>query len=326
MRSKLLGSSRLLAGILASGALGWLSIRGLDWELVGQNLAQVSFPLLALALVVFILAGWLRALRWHMLFVNQKLSVGRLFIIQHEGLGLSNIMPVRIASEVTQLAVLTMRDGVRGSTALAALGMERVVDVVASTLILAISFLLVPQIKEFGLFVWGAIAFAATAVALVRLLAWSSVSIKFIRRVSFLASFATAVRELEHERARLLGSFLISVVYWIMVGITAWIVAQAIELEVSPMATTLVIMGTIFFTTALPAAPSAIGTFEFAVVYVLGIIGVDKADAFGYAVMVHLVLFLPPTIIAAVFLPREGISLRRRPKLAPTTVGDGSGR
>jgi uncharacterized membrane protein YbhN (UPF0104 family) len=75
-------------------------------------------------------------------------------------------------------------------------------------------------------------------------------------------------------------------------------------------------MGTIFFATAVPAAPSALGTFEWAVVYVLEFFDIDRSAGFGYAVVIHAVFFLPPTIIAAVFLPREGIltmrGLRRR--------------
>ena len=92
-----------------------------------------------------------------------------------------------------------------------------------------------------------------------------------------------------------------------MVGITAWVVATAISLSISPMTATLVIMATIFFATAVPAAPSAIGTYEFAVVYVLAYFGVERESAFGFALITHAVFFLPPTIIAAAFLPFEGI-------------------
>ncbi len=134
-----------------------------------------------------------------------------------------------------------------------------------------------------------------------------------MRRFSFLAALSLAVRDLERERLRLLGSFLVSIAYWILVGITAWIVSVAIELPISPVTATLVIMGTIFFATAVPAAPSAVGAFEWAVVYVLTFFGIERTAGFGYAVVIHAVFFLPPTIIAAIFLPGEGVfSLIRR--------------
>ena len=317
MKSKVLMGAKLGVGLAASGGLGWLAARGLDWGLVGDSLEGVSLPLIALALAVFMLASWLRAYRWQLLFVNERISTWRLFLIQNEGIGLNNVVPIRIASEATQLAVLTMRDKIRGATALATLGMERVIDVVASTLILGVAFFLVPEMKNFTLFVWGAIGFTVVALAVVRFFAWGSDGVAFFKRLSFLAAFAAAVKDLERERMRLTASMLISVVYWLLVGVTSWIIALAIDLQISVMIATLVIMGTIFFATAVPAAPSAVGTFEFAVIYVLEFFGVGREAGFGFAVLTHAVFFLPPTIIAAIFLPREGIlTMRLRRKTA----------
>lgn len=78
------------------------------------------------------------------------------------------------------------------------------------------------------------------------------------------------------------------------------------------MTATLVIMGTIFFAIAVPAAPSAIGTFEFAMMQVLEIFGVSREAGFGFAVIAHAVFFLPPTIMAAVFLSHEALTTAGR--------------
>ena len=311
MKGKLLGAGKIALGLAASGGLGWLAMRGLDWGLVREEVKGVSIPLVLLAVAVFMAASYLRAFRWQVLFINERISTPRLFIIQNEGIGLNNVSPVRVVSEPTQLAVLKIRDKVDGATALATLGMERVIDVIASTLILGVAFFLVPEMSNFTLYVWGAIGFTVVVVALVRFVAWGSDAVSFFRRFPFLSAFATAVRDLVRERARLTASLLLSIVYWIMVGVTAWIIARALGLSISPVTATLVIMGTIFFATAIPAAPAAIGTFEFAIVYVLEFFDVTKEASFGFAVITHAIFFLPPTIIAAVFLPFEGVvSLR----------------
>ena len=78
------------------------------------------------------------------------------------------------------------------------------------------------------------------------------------------------------------------------------------------MTATLVIVGIIFFATEVPAAPSAIGTFEFAMMQVLEIFGTLREASFGFAVIAHAVFFLPLTIMAAVFLPREGLTTAGR--------------
>jgi uncharacterized protein (TIRG00374 family) len=193
-------------------------------------------------------------------------------------------------------------------------------------MILGIAFFLVPEMKNFTLYVWGAIGFTVVAVSLVRLLAWGSEAAAFVKKLPFLAAFTASVRDLERERIRLAASLLISVIYWLLVGLTAWIVAAAIDLSISPITATLVIMGTIFFATAVPAAPSAVGTFEFAVVYVLEYFGVDRESGFGFAVITHAVFFLPPTIIAAIFLPREGVlSVGRIRGLVAPGAGGGHG-
>ena len=307
MRRQVFVIGRIAAGIAISIGLGWLTARGLDWGLVLEVFGDVSILLITLAVLIFVVASYLRALRWRALFVNGEVSTNRLFMVQNVGIGLNNLVPIRIASEAAQLAILSIKDRVRPSVALATLGMERVLDVVASALILAIAFLFIPEIRDYGVYVWGALAFAVLCVALVRLLAWSGNEVSWMRRIPFLLSFANAVRDLERERMRLAASLALSLIYWLLVGVTAWIISISFQLSITPVTATMVIMATIFFATAIPAAPSAIGTFEFAVVYMLGLFGVSHESAFGFAVITHAVFFLPPTLMAVAFLPREGI-------------------
>jgi uncharacterized protein (TIRG00374 family) len=308
MNRKLLSPARIGIGLLASVGLGWLAVRGLDWAQVRDSLAHVSPSLVIVSIAIFMAGSYLRAYRWHILFVNDRISTSRLFVIQNVGIGLNNVVPIRVASEAAQLAILTLRDRINPSTALATLGMERVIDVIASTFILAVAFFFVPEMQNFTLYVWGAMGFTLVCVGLVRLLSWGSHGLSAINRFPFLATFAGAVRDLERHKGRLVMSLALSIVYWLLVGVTAWVIARSISLSITPMTATLVIMGTIFFATAVPAAPSAIGSFEFAVVYVLDFFGVSREAGFGFAVITHAVFFLPPTIMAAIFLPREGMT------------------
>ena len=307
MRRRAFALGRILLGVAVSAALLWFAARGLDWRGVMDSFAAVSLPLVALALAVFIGATYLRAARWRVLFVNGEVSTNRLFVIQNIGIGLNNVVPVRVASEAAQLAILSLRDGVRASVSLATLGMERALDLVASSLIFAIALILVPEMERFSAFIWGALGLAALCVALALFLAWSGSGEKWTRRLPFLASFAAAVSELMRRRTRMAAAMAMSVLYWLLVGVTAWILASAMSLSISPIAATLVIMGTIFFATAIPAAPAAIGAFEFAVVYVLGAFGVASEPAFAFALITHAAFFLPPTLMAALLLPREGL-------------------
>lgn len=153
MRGRVLGWGRIIVGLLASVGFLWLATRGLDWESLAGNLAGVSITLLLVSLGVFMFASYVRAVRWRLLFAKENITIARLFIIQNEGVGVNNVLPVRVGSEITQLAVLTTRDGVNKATAVATLGMERVIDVVASTGILGVAFLFVPEMRPFAIYV-----------------------------------------------------------------------------------------------------------------------------------------------------------------------------
>ena len=139
MRRNLSVGAQIGLGLAASAGLGWLALRGLDWGVVRGQFESLSVPLVVVGLLIFIFASWLRACRWRLLFFDEEISVGRLFIVQNEGIGLNNLVPLRIASEPVQLAVLVLRDRVDGAKALATLGMERVLDIFVSTAVLRTS-------------------------------------------------------------------------------------------------------------------------------------------------------------------------------------------
>ena len=316
MKNRTLKTTRVFIAVGLSVGLGWITVRGVDWGLAIDNLSDASLPLLTVALFIFMAAALLRAIRWRLLFLDERPSVARLFIVQHEGLGLGNIMPVRIASELTQLWILTTRDGVKPSTAVAAIGMERVVDLISSSSILALALILIPGMRPLAPYVWVTIFLAVAVIIGIKVFEWGGGVLQ--SRIPFIGSLANSLISLTSDRILLTKSLVLSLGYWVLVGTSAWVVAIAVDLPVSPVMATLVIIGTIFFATTVPAAPSAIGSFHFAVVHILGLIDIDKSDAFPFAVIIHLLFFIPPTILAAIFLPREGFSFR---KWYPETKG-----
>ena len=243
MKRAALTYGRLALGIGIGVGLGWFSIRGLDWGLVVDHLSRVSALTLALSLTVFMASGVVRAARWRMLFMEPRPSVARLFIVQHEGLGLSNIMPLRVASELTQIAVLTIKDGLRASTVLAAIGMERAVDFLSSMLIFGIAFMFVPEMRPLAPYVLGTMGIGLTLIGALQVLAWRGESIWLVRRITFLVAFSNALKDLAQDWRLLLQVFGASVAYWLMVGVSAWIASDAIGLPISPLTATLVIIG-----------------------------------------------------------------------------------
>ena len=298
---------RLTIGLVVCLALGWLVSRGVSWEEVWQSFRDLPLHLLALALVVFLLSNVARAYRWQVLFIDERISVRRLFLIENMGLGLNNVLPVRIASEATQLALLIFRDGISRGTALATLGMTRIMDVWASTLLLALGLFLVPGGGQLGRYAAGGIVFSFLLLVLVRFMAWGSRGIPFVERFPVLRTFAVSLAQLERNKARMLVSMIASLSQWGILGVSGWIIALGMNVDLSLAEAVLLILATIFVATSIPTTPGAIGVFEAAMVYIMGFFDIEKSLALPYAITMHAILFVPPTLFAAVFLPREGL-------------------
>jgi len=315
--------ARIAMAVVFSLGLGWLAIRGLDWGEVADAFRGVNVWYPVLALVLFNAATVLRAYRWQVLFLGERVSLWHLFLVQNTGIGMNNLSPIRVVSEPMQFVMLTLRYRLRGGTSAATLGMERVLDMVASTALLATGLLFIPARGTFLPYVLAAFVIAAIAVALVVLFSRASRWALF-SRVQALGSFARALARLSQARGLLGYSLFLSIIYWVAVGMCTWIASLGMDLGISPLVATLSILGTLYLTTSLPSLPMAAGTFEFAIVYVLGLFGVEQAAAFSYAVLIHALLYIPPTTIAIAVISIMGLRPRKELEESRATTDDAS--
>lgn len=295
-----------IAGLLCVG-LGWLAARGLDWPVVFDTLTGVPPQVVALSLAVFLLSNVVRAFRWKVLFVDEAITLRRLFLVENMGLGINNFLPVRVAGEATQFALLTLRDNISRGTALVTLGMTRIIDVWSSTLLLSVGLFIVPGAGQLARYTAGGLVISMLLLILLHFMASGGRSIGFVNRFPLLATFSTALWELERHKVRLVASLMASLAHWGVLGLSAWILAGSMDIEITLAQAVLLTLATIFVSTSIPTVPGAIGVFEAAIVYILGFFGVDKSHAFPFALVLHVIFFLPPTAMAVLFLPREGL-------------------
>ena len=291
-------------------ALGWLAGRGLHWDEVLDASKELSALWMLFALAVFVFSNLCRAYRWRILFVSERISTPRLFVIENIGLGVNSLLPVRVASEAVQYTLLTVRDRITSGAALATLGMTRIMDIWASTLLLALGILFGLGGGQLTRYAAGALMFSLLLLLLVIVLARSGGGPAFLRRVKLITAFASSVAEMERHKKRLLASMLVSLATWVCLGVCGWIVALDMGISLTLPQAVLVVLATIFFATSAPSLPGGIGTFEFAMITAMDLFfGIDKNVAFPYALVMHILLFLPPMVFAGILLPREGISL-----------------
>ena len=100
--------------------------------------------------------------------------------------------------------------------------------------------------------------------------------------------------------------FLTSVVIWLLETGKYWFVMHAFPFQVSFFALMLM-NGIVNLATTIPSAPGYVGTFDAPGIAVLTAYGVPAAIAAGYTLVLHVALWLPITVLGAIYFAREGI-------------------
>ncbi len=306
---------RLVLGLTVGTAIGFAVVRDVDWG--SLSLAFSDFPVgyALLSLLVFSVATALRAYRWQVLFIGDKVPLHRLVLVQNIGIGLNSISPIRIVSEATQFLLLTLRYRVRGEQAAATLGVQRVLDFVIAAILLGVGLMVLPSLKGFAPFVIGAVLLALVSVLAVPVVIWFG-SRPGLTHLQLLASTSSSLKGLIRARLRLTWSFLLTLGYWILLGLSAWVLAYGMNIDISLLVATLLVIGTLTFVALVPSLPASVGTFEFAVFYLLTTIGVGDGDALGFALVIHVILFMPPILIAILAFGTWAVTGRRIPSPA----------
>jgi hypothetical protein len=92
-----------------------------------------------------------------------------------------------------------------------------------------------------------------------------------------------------------------SMLAWLAEGCVFWFAALALPSLVTPLAGWLALpVGTL--ATLIPSTPGYVGTFDFFTVRAMTALGNTLGAATAYALLVHALLWLPPTLIGGLYL------------------------
>ena len=92
-----------------------------------------------------------------------------------------------------------------------------------------------------------------------------------------------------------------SLAAWLAEGCVFWFAGLALSSIGAPLAGWLALpVGTL--STLIPSTPGYVGTFDYFTVRAMSALGNDTTPATAYALLVHILLWLPPTIIGGAYL------------------------
>ena len=308
---------RLLIGVglAVTAVFAYLAVRDTRPDEIWEALRESDWLWLLPAFVVLAIGIVLRALRWWVLFSPAtRPSLGAVLEATLLGYFFNNVLPLR-AGEAARIVALRRR--ARGSWAEtgATVVLERAFDVLA---VLGLLFVLVPWLPEVS---WLRVAAALAAVMLVVLVAaavvlavWGDRPLKRLLRPlgRFVhadrvdtggASLARGLVGLRHLSIAL-PALALTVVSWVVLGISTWLAMLGFHLGLSPAAGIFVMIA-LGLSALLPASPAGVGVFEAAVVVALSTYDIDESEALSYALVLHALNFFP-------FIAAGLLVLRRR--------------
>lgn len=315
-------------GILISAVFLFFALRDLNlgdfWSAIKTANYWWIFP----GIAVYFVGVWARAWRWHYLLKPiKKIKTGLMFPITCIGYMGNNIYPAR-AGEVLRAVVLKRKEGVPVSASLATIIVEKVFDTVV---MLGFVFVNLPELAKvatsdsgfagniqqlaftgLGIFIGVLVIFLLAAMfprVTEKICVWLinhllpmkirekaiGITFKFLEGLASLRS-----------PANILMVFVTSVVIWLLETVKYWFVMHAFNFTVSFFALML-LNGIANLATIIPAAPGYIGTWEAVTKSVLTAYNVPGGEALGYAIVLHVALWLPITLLGAYYMTREGI-------------------
>lgn len=316
-------------GLIISAIFLWLAFRKVDFTLVWQQLRTANLAYVALGIVAYFLALFIRTWRWKVLLLPMKrISLLRLFPVLSAGYMANNIYPAR-AGDLLRTVLLRKKEEVPISASLATIIVEHLFDGIA---ILALVLLNLGQLINFapnsqwvGIIetsaFWVGLIFGLILLVFVSMVLLPEKMHRFTTWVinhlvpaklrepvgGIIEKFTVGLRVLRSPLQSLLV-MLQSVMIWVVEAGLYWGVMKAMGLQLS-FQSLLMVVGIVNLVLLVPAAPGGLGTFDAATKSMMELFGVSPENALSYALLLRVALWLPVTLVGAFFFVKEGFGL-----------------
>lgn len=308
---------KLAFGVAIACLFGWLVLRHVSVADLRQVLVNVRWRWVCAALAFFLLGYAARIERWREMLVCENPTVrwrdcAGPFIASF---AMNNLLPMR-AGDIMRAFAFNSSLKVTSGVVIATLFVERLLDLLMIVVLLDVALRvsgadtsIVGDMSQWVLVV------TSTLIALVLLfpgafapfLAWAGALLarlfpKFGTRIH--QEILKALSTLKHlsGRGTMPKLILWSGLAWVAEGAVFYLCARALSpLITAPAAAWLALpVGTL--STLLPSTPGYVGTFDFFVVKAVTAMGNNLAASTVYAFLVHVMLWLPPTVLGGSFL------------------------
>jgi hypothetical protein len=317
----------IISLLISAVSLFWV-LHKVNWPDLVKAVVTVDVRLAAAAIAVFMTTFAVRTLRWKVLLAPAKeIRYRRVFSVLFIGYMANNVLPARLG-ELVRAYVLGQKEGVRKSTTLATIFIERIFDglsllFILGAILVAHTMGWISMQHDFPDNVkWGSLFAAAGFVGafgfVVALEFWpglTQILAGLIHRFApervahklegILFAFAEGVSCLRSFKT-LVVVFGSSLLVWAIEGTTYLLMGQAFHLPI-PARAYFITMVIVNLGAIIPSAPGALGVFQAFCVISLSMFGVNTTLAAAYGLVLNVAEYLPVTILGALVLVAEGL-------------------
>ena len=307
---------RMAFGLLLSLACLVLLLRGVEWRVVEATLADTQLLLLATAVGVELLTFWAIASRWQRLFLPHAAPTkGRLFTILNIAQLVNALLPAKLGPLV-RAYLAGHGDADRVAFALTTIVGEKVLEG-ASLLMIALGLLpFTPLADWLRSTVWISAILLLLLLALLFVAAshreivtkWTESWLSRWPRLLRLARSMLSALDVWQNGYAVLVLLGWSLFIWAVTVLLNQLLLWSLDIQVPPVAAVLLLV-VLQIGVRVPSSPGSIGVFHYLSVVALSLFGVDKSVALSYGVLLHLVTYLPASVLGIVFLTRAGYSI-----------------
>jgi uncharacterized protein (TIRG00374 family) len=299
---------------------------------VGDALGTLNWWWIIALIIPFFIVIYFKTWRAQSLLYPEKVKKHRVFSALMISYLWNTILPARLG-EVVRAYTVARAEKIGTVRVFSAILLEKIMDIITVFvfLLIMIPFLKIDEGLRIGTLALGSAMVVAFIICLV--MAWqrtrAEAVIKFFLKpipekfrgklFHFASEILDAVSILLNPRLSLI-LWSQSVVMWFVNAFiywwTAWAVGLPMSFEIGMMVMIASNLGMV-----VPAAPGYVGTFELVIMTVLPA-SIDPAYAnrdlvFTYALLAHIIGFLPVVILGAIYTWREGLKLGKLEKLEP---------
>ena len=313
-------------GIIISAAFLYLAFKEINFAELWETLRQTQVIWLLPGLGIYFVGMLVRAWRWRFLLKPLKpISIRTLFPIINIGYMGNNVFPLRMG-EVLRAVVLKRREDVSISGSLATIVVERIFDavVVIGFVLLNLGQLVsLPgggSLAKLGsLATWAAAIFLAGLVVFILIAVFPKPAQRILHQIiekllpekwrksvtQFADRFLDGLMSLRSPANAFMVLFT-SILIWLLETGLYWSVNQALGMDLN-FRQLMLLNGVVNLVLLIPAAPGGLGTFDAAGRAMLEAYTIPSEIALGYTLVLRIALWVPVTLLGAIYFLREGL-------------------